>query len=110
MFQNRIEKYSPDGKLIWRADRELNYPSGALAKGKIEVKSSRVGLQEPRMNWCSAAGVRGMSLAKKDEVIGMVSIGEAEKYVFTASEKGYGKRTEVASYRKTHQDGLTLEF
>jgi DNA gyrase subunit A len=44
----------------------------------------------------------------RDEVIGMVSIGEAEKYVFTASEKGYDKRTEVASYRKTHRGGKGL--
>jgi len=53
----------------------------------------------------TAAGVRGMSLAKKDEVIGTVSIGEGERYVFTASEKGYGKRTEVDSYRKAHCGG-----
>ena len=56
----------------------------------------------------TAAGVRGMSLAKKDEVIGMVSIGEGEKYVFTASERGYGKRTEVDSYRKTRRGGKGL--
>jgi len=49
-----------------------------------------------------------MSLWKKDEVIGMVSIGDTEKYVFTASEKGYGKRTEVAFYRKTRRGGKGL--
>ena len=56
----------------------------------------------------TAAGVRAMRLGKKDEVIGLVAIGEVEKYVFTASEKGYGKRTEVASYRKTHRGGKGL--
>ncbi len=28
--QNRIEKYSLDGRLLWRADRELNYPLGPM--------------------------------------------------------------------------------
>ena len=28
-YQNRIEKYSPEGKLLWRADRELNYDVSA---------------------------------------------------------------------------------
>jgi DNA gyrase subunit A len=35
----------------------------------------------------------------------MVTIGDEEKYVFTASEKGYGKRTEVPFYRKQHRGG-----
>lgn len=35
-----------------------------------------------------------MSLAKKDEVIGKVWIGDEEKYVLTASKKGCGRRTD----------------
>ena len=34
--QNRIEKHSPDGQLIWRADRELNYPAKMVEKGRRE--------------------------------------------------------------------------
>jgi len=52
-----------------------------------------------------AAGVRSMSLRKKDEVIGMVAIGPEDKYIFTASEKGYGKKTEIGLYRKTRRGG-----
>jgi DNA gyrase subunit A len=52
-----------------------------------------------------AAGVRSMSLRKKDEVIGMVAIGPEDKYIFTASEKGYGKKTETGLYRKTRRGG-----
>ena len=52
-----------------------------------------------------AAGVRSMSLRKKDEVIGMVAIGEDDKYIFTASEKGYGKKTETGLYRRTRRGG-----
>lgn len=37
-----------------------------------------------------------------------MSIGEAEKYVFTASAKGYGKQTEISFYRKQHWAGKGL--
>ncbi len=35
-FQNRIEKCGPDGKLLWRADRPLNFKTEMIKKGKIE--------------------------------------------------------------------------
>jgi DNA gyrase subunit A len=49
-----------------------------------------------------------MSLGKKDEVIGMVAIGDSDKFIFTVSEKGYGKKTETASYRKQRRGGKGL--
>jgi DNA gyrase subunit A len=95
----------PKSQLMW----------SRLTDGKREIiiatrlgKAIRFSEKDIRSMGRTAAGVRGMSLAKKDEVIGMVSIGEREKYVFTASEKGYGKRTEVDSYRKTHRGGKGL--
>jgi sugar lactone lactonase YvrE len=36
LLQNRIEKFSPDGQLLWRADRELNYPAKMVEKGRRE--------------------------------------------------------------------------
>ncbi|MGQ9672376.1 MAG: DNA gyrase subunit A [Candidatus Aminicenantales bacterium] len=56
----------------------------------------------------AAAGVRAMTLAKKDEVIGLVAIGPEDRYIFTASEKGYGKKTEVDLYRKQRRGGKGL--
>jgi DNA gyrase subunit A len=56
----------------------------------------------------TAAGVRAMSLAKKDEIIGLVAAADEDKYIFTASEKGYGKRTEIASYRIQRRGGKGL--
>lgn len=52
-----------------------------------------------------AAGVRGISLQKKDEIIGMVILGKQDKYIFTASEKGYGKKTEVSNYPRHRRGG-----
>jgi DNA gyrase subunit A len=52
-----------------------------------------------------AAGVKALSLGKKDEIIGMVVAGEDEKYIFTAGEKGYGKKTAVDLYPRHRRGG-----
>ncbi len=86
-----------------------------LTEGKREIviatklgKAIRFSEKDIRPMGRTAAGVRAMSLAKKDEVIGLVAIGEGEKYIFTASQKGYGKRTEVGFYRKQRRGGKGL--
>ncbi len=50
-----------------------------------------------------STGVRGMKLdGGDDEVVGMVCVNDPEKEtIMVVSEKGYGKRSEVADYRKT---------
>ena len=55
-FQNQVEKYDPDGKLLWKADRSLNYASGVLKKGKMERDSSGrvMSVSSPELNPCSA--------------------------------------------------------
>lgn len=50
IHQNRVEKYSPEGRLLWRADRVLNYSmkpqdeygiySGALGKAPLPPRAS----------------------------------------------------------------------
>jgi len=53
-YQNRIEKYSPDGKTLWEADRELNYSTDPpKTKSDIKRKGGMVSLREPQMNSCS---------------------------------------------------------
>jgi len=53
--QNRVEKYSPDGKLLWRADRELNYQTDApKKKGRRTSSGGNVSIEAPRMNRCSS--------------------------------------------------------
>ncbi len=56
----------------------------------------------------TAAGVRAITLAKRDEVIGLVALGPEDTFIFTASEKGYGKKTEVSFYRKQFRGGKGL--
>ncbi|KAB2878701.1 DNA gyrase subunit A [bacterium] len=53
----------------------------------------------------SARGVTGINLGKKDFVIGMVTLKRENGTVLVVSDKGYGKRSEVAEYRITHRGG-----
>jgi DNA gyrase subunit A len=83
-----------------------------LTDGKRDIviatrlgKAIRFGEKDIRAMGRTAAGVRAVTLGKKDEVIGMVATGPEEKYIFTATEKGYGKKTEIAMYRKTRRGG-----
>jgi sugar lactone lactonase YvrE len=54
--QNRIEKYAADGRLIWRADRELPYSMEIKGKGNIDRQGGGVSIRMPEMNRC-ASGV-----------------------------------------------------
>jgi len=56
-FQNRIDKYSSDGKILWKADRDLKYDARKpLTKGTIERnKSGGISMHSPQMNTCSEA-------------------------------------------------------
>ena len=54
--QNRIDKYAADGRLLWRADRELPYSMEIKEKGKIERKGGSVMVSMPQLNRC-ASGV-----------------------------------------------------
>jgi hypothetical protein len=51
--QNRIEKYGPDGKLIWRADRPLSYGTAVKKKGSIDRSGDGISMSAPEMNVCS---------------------------------------------------------
>jgi hypothetical protein len=53
-FQNRLEKYDSNGRLIWKADRKLHYSmEPPKNKGKIEHSERGISVQMPRMNQCS---------------------------------------------------------
>jgi sugar lactone lactonase YvrE len=62
--QNRIEKYGSDGKLVWRADRPLNYGTEVKKKGKIERSGGGISMIEPEMNACS----RGVAVDVKGRI------------------------------------------
>ena len=52
--QNRVEKYGPDGRPLWRADRPLDYGTEVKKKGKFDTSGGGVSMSAPEMNTCSA--------------------------------------------------------
>jgi hypothetical protein len=53
-FQNRIDKYTPDGTLVWTADRPLNYDTDApRTKGKRRASGGNISIEAPQMNRAS---------------------------------------------------------
>jgi sugar lactone lactonase YvrE len=84
--QNRIEKYSPEGQLLWRADRELNYSTKLIERAKREVTSTSTKFTAAKLNRVSAgvaADDRGRvwvvtldrQIRKEEEVSMVVSYG-----------------------------------
>ncbi len=49
-------------------------------------------------------GVRGIRLIGDDRVVSMIIVDESQQ-VLTVTENGFGKRTELAEYRKTNRGG-----
>ncbi len=85
--QNRIEKYSQDGRLLWKADRELNYSMKVIERGKHEVTQTSSRYTAPKMNQVSggvAVDEKGRAWVvtfnrqiKKEEEVGLVVRGSS---------------------------------
>ncbi|MGB2907311.1 MAG: NHL repeat-containing protein [Candidatus Aminicenantaceae bacterium] len=53
-FQNRIDKYTPGGELLWKADRKLDYDTDApKTKGSRRASGGNVSIEMPQMNRAS---------------------------------------------------------
>jgi DNA gyrase subunit A len=85
----------------------------ALTDGKQDVllaskhgKSIRFREEDARPQGRVTRGVRGMTLEDDDVVIGMEIINDLSgSTIFTATENGFGKRTELAEYRSQSRGG-----
>ena len=55
----------------------------------------------------TGAGVRGINILSKDEVIGMICVDKEDKNttILVVSENGYGKRSDLEDYRITNRGG-----
>jgi hypothetical protein len=79
--QNRIEKYAADGRLLWRADRELPYSMEIKDKGEVKRDGGNMSVRGPQLNRCASGvavdakgriWVAGMTRQlKKEEQAGM---------------------------------------
>jgi DNA gyrase subunit A len=79
----------------------------ALTDGKQDImlfsdggKAVRFDEQGVRPMGRTAAGVRGMKLAKDQHVISLLTAQDEMRSVLTATENGFGKRTPIAEYTR----------
>ncbi len=73
---------------------------------KSEGKAVHFNESQVRPMGRTAAGVRGVTLdSETDRVIGMVCISHEDANLLVVSEKGYGKRSQIADYRITNRGG-----
>lgn len=92
-YQNRVDKYSPEGKLLWKADRVLNYITKPLDKGKIERTATSQSFQSPRMNSVST---------------GLAVDNQGRTWVVTFKRQ-IKKEEEVYMITRANQSGVTRE-
>jgi len=86
LYQNRIEKYASNGKLLWKADRPLGYSLGIIAKGGIEMRGNSVRSFSPRMNRCTVG--LGVDLKSRVWVLTMARQLRDEEQVGTTTSYG----------------------
>lgn len=70
-------------------------------------KAIRFSEREVRPMGRTATGVRGITLAKGDRVVGVATLKHGGT-IMIVSEKGYGKAVDLASYRRTGRGGKGL--
>jgi hypothetical protein len=83
--QNRIEKYAPDGHLLWRADRELNFSTKLIQKGEQQITPNSATYIAPKFNRVAvgiAADAKGRAWVvtcdrqiRKEEVVDIITSG-----------------------------------
>ena len=95
----------PKSELMWT---RLTDGKQDIVLATRQGKAIRFREKDIRPMGRTAAGVRAITLAKNDEVIGMVAISGEGSFIFTASQKGYGKKTETSFYRIQHRGGKGL--
>ena len=64
IYQNRIDKYNPEGILLWKTDRVLNYSTEVIDKGYTKSPDGGLSIQLPKMNYVS----NGIAIDKRGRV------------------------------------------
>ncbi|HEY6358597.1 MAG TPA: DNA gyrase C-terminal beta-propeller domain-containing protein, partial [Vicinamibacterales bacterium] len=94
-----------DDRLIAVAETDGTHD---LVIGTRNGMAIRFSEEDARPMGRSAYGVRGIQLRGGDEVVAMQVVGETDT-LLTACENGYGKRTELAEYRRQTRGGIGLK-
>jgi len=93
------------GKKIELIEAKLTDGKKDILIGTKLGKAIKFNEKDVRPMGRTAAGVRGIRLSPKDEIIGMVIVGDEEEFVFTASSMGSGKKTMAGLYPRHRRGG-----
>jgi DNA gyrase subunit A len=120
----RIKRTSVDefGNILSTGIRAISLEEGdelvdvAVTSGEADLvlataggMSIRFAETEVRAMGRSARGVRGIRLEGDDRVVGVAPADESvHDWLLTVTENGYGKRTDIASYRRQSRNGKGL--
>lgn len=85
-------------------DVKMTEGSNDLVLGTRQGMAIRFNENDVRDMGRTATGVRGITLAKNDLVVGLVSIKRAAS-ILVVTDKGYGKRSDLSDYRITRRGG-----
>jgi DNA gyrase subunit A len=86
-------------------EASLTNGSNEIILAAREGKAVRFNETDARPIGRTGSGVRGMTIAENDEVIGMVCAPDESVQILVVSENGYGKRSELEDYRITRRGG-----
>lgn len=88
----------------------LTHGNSEIFVATSEGKAVRFNEKEVRPMGRTATGVKAISLnSAKDKVIGMVALENENQQILVLSEKGYGKRSLLSAYRKTHRSAKGIK-
>lgn len=91
-----------DDKLI---DVRITDGKQELLIGTNRGMAIRFNEKDVRSMGRNAAGVKAIKLAKNDSVIGLVAVKRTGATILIVTDKGYGKRSDLADYRITRRGG-----
>ncbi len=106
----------PSGLIALTIDLDDNLSEAQITQGSNDIlivtkegMSIRFDESDVRPMGRNARGVKGITLAKDDKVVGMAVINkDSEENLLIVTENGYGKRTPVSEYRRQSRGGVGI--
>lgn len=106
----------PSGLIALTIDLEDNLSDAQITNGSNDVlivtkegMSIRFDESDVRPMGRNARGVKGVTLAKEDKVVGMAVVDKSsDETLLIVTENGYGKRTPVSEYRRQSRGGVGI--
>ncbi len=100
--QNRISKYSPDGEMIFSADRYLPYE----VKNEVKVEIFKSGDMEKELSWPSVSSVaKGIYIDHKNRIWVLTFLKQPNKFLTFGDEKNL---TDCYEFDVFDSDGILL--